>query len=127
MKEFGKAYAQQVVKNAQALAKALAEYNFPVMCPGLGFTKSHQVFLDYGGYKKGRAVAKKLEEANIIADCGIRLGVCELTRRGMKEREMQRVAEFVKRVVNDGEEPRKVKPEVAKFVAEFQKVRYCFE
>jgi len=127
MKEFGEAYAGQVVKNAQALGKALGESNFPVACSNLGFTRSHQVFLDYGGYKKGRVVAKKLEAANIIVDCGVRLGVCELTRRGMKEREMQRVAEFIKRVVNEGEKPRKVKPEVTKFVRDFKKIEYCFE
>jgi len=127
MKEFGKAYARQVVKNAQALAKALAESKFPVACSSLGFTRSHQVFLDYGGYKKGGVVAKILEEANIIVDCGVRLGVCELTRRGMKEKEMQKVAEFIKRVIKDGEKPQKVKNEVAKFVADFQKIKYCFE
>jgi len=127
MKEFGRAYARQVVKNAKALAEVLAESNFPVVSPGLGYTKSHQVFLEYGGYKKGRVVAKKLEEANIIVDCGVRLGVCELTRRGMKEREMQKVAEFIKRVVSDGEKPEKVKLEVAKFAADFQKIKYCFE
>ena len=33
----------------------------------------------------------------------------------------------IKRVINDGEKLQKVKLEVIKFVAEFQKVRYCFE
>jgi len=126
IKEFGKAYAAQVVKNAQALAKALSESNFPVACQTLGFTKSHQVFLDYEGYRKGRMIAEKLEKANIIVDCGVRLGVCELTRRGMKETEMQRVAELIKRVY-DGEKPQKVKCEVTKLAAEFQKIKYCFE
>lgn len=127
MKEFGKAYAKQVINNAQALAKALAESNFPVACPHLEFTKSHQIILNYGGYKKSRGVARKLEKANIIADCGVRLGTCELTRRGMKEKEMQLVAEFLGRVVNDGEKPEKVKLEVTKFMRDFQKVKYCFE
>jgi glycine hydroxymethyltransferase len=84
MKKFGKAYASQIVRNAQALAKVLPEHNFPTTCPNLGFTKSHQVFLNYGEFGKGRAVAKKLEKANIIVDCGVRLRTCELTRRGMK-------------------------------------------
>jgi len=57
---------------------------------------SYQVFLDNGGYKKGRIVAKKLEKANIIVDCGVRLGVCELTRRGMRENEMQRLQSSLK-------------------------------
>jgi len=127
MKKFGTAYAAQVVRNAQTLAKALAEYNFPIRCPSLGCTRSHQVFLDYGGYKKGRVVAKKLEAANIITDCGIRLGVCELTRRGMKEKEMQMVAEFIKRVITDSEKPQKIKVEVTKFAADFGNVKYCFK
>jgi glycine hydroxymethyltransferase len=127
MKQFGTAYATQIVRNAQALAKALAEHSFPVRCSSLGFTKSHQVFLDYGGYKNGRVVAKKLEAANIITDCGVRLGVCELTRKGMKEKEMQTVAEFIKRVVTDREKPQKIKAEVSKFAADFGKIKYCFE
>ena len=127
MKEFGKAYARQVVSNSQALGKALFESDFPVVCPNLGFTKSHQIIIDYDGYKKGRVIAKKLEKANIIADCAIRLGTCELTRRGMKEKEMLKVAEFIKRVVKDDEKPEKVKLEVTRFMTEFQKTKYCFE
>jgi glycine hydroxymethyltransferase len=126
MKEFGKQYAAQVIKNAQALAEALSDYEFPVVCPKLGFTSSHQAFLDYGGYKKGRAVAKRLERANIIADCGVRLGTCEVTRRGMKETEMRQVAILIKRVIMDNEKPAEVKKEVTRLAGEFQKVRFCF-
>ena len=127
MKTYGKEYARQVIRNAQTLAKALAEDGFPVMCPQLGHTQSHQVFLDYGGYKEGGIVARKLEKANIIADRGVRLGVCETTRRGMKEEEMQRIALFMKRVVVDDEDPNSVKDDVAKFVKEFQGIEYCFK
>ena len=126
MKKFGKAYAEQVIRNAQALAKALAEVGFPVACSESGFTRSHQVFLDYGGYKRGRKVAEKLEKANIIVDCGVRVGVCEATRRGMKENEMGRIAEFMKRVAIDNEQTSRVKTDVVKFMTEFQKVNYCF-
>ncbi|UCC33712.1 MAG: hypothetical protein JSW53_01540 [Candidatus Bathyarchaeota archaeon] len=126
MKEYGKRYATQVVRNAQALAKALAEYGFPATCPNLGYTKSHQVFLDYGGYKQGRIIARKLEGANIIADCGVRLGVCETTRKGMKENEMERIAEFMKRVIVDREAPDQVKEDAAKLAGEYQEIEYCF-
>jgi len=98
-KNFGKDYARQVVRNAQALAKALAEYGFPVTGASLGYTRSHQVLLDYGNYEEGRKIARKLEKANIIADCGVRLGTCEVTRRGMKEEEMEIIAELIKRVI----------------------------
>jgi glycine hydroxymethyltransferase len=127
MKKFGKAYAEQVVRNAQTLAKALFDVGFPVACPELGFTRSHQVFLDYGSVTRGRKVARRLEKANVIVDCGVRVGVCEATRRGMKENEMRKIAEFMKRVVIDDESQRKVKSDVVKFMAEFQKVVYCFE
>jgi len=127
MKTYGKQYAGQVVQNAQTLAKALAEQGFPVACPQLGYTRSHQVLLDYGGYKKGGVIARKLEKADIIVDSGVRLGVCEATRRGMKEDEMRRVAVFMGRVVVDGEDPRRVKEDVMKFAGEFQEIRYCFK
>ena len=127
MKTYGKEYAGQVVRNAQTLAKALAEDDFPVACPQLGYTRSHQVLLKYGGYREGGVIARKLERANIIVDSGVRLGVCEATRRGMKGEEMQRIALFIERVVVDDEDPNTVKGDVMKFVEEFQGIEYCFK
>ncbi|MGB9675655.1 MAG: serine hydroxymethyltransferase [Candidatus Bathyarchaeales archaeon] len=127
IKKFGEAYARQVVRNAQTLAKALHDYGLPVACEHLGFTKSHQVLLDYGDYEKGRVKAEKLQRANIIVDCVIRVGTCEVTRRGMKEAEMHRIAELIKRVLVDEEKPENVKKDVTKFCAEFQKLEYCFD
>ncbi|RLI16800.1 hypothetical protein DRO44_04930 [Candidatus Bathyarchaeota archaeon] len=127
MKEFGKSYAQQVIRNAQTLAKALHEYGFPVVCPHLGFTRSHQVILNYGDYEKGRKIAEKLQEANIIVDCAVRIGTCEVTRRGMRESEMLKIAELLKRVIFDREDSEKIKAEVAKLCSEFQNVKYCFD
>jgi glycine hydroxymethyltransferase len=126
MKSFGKAYAKQIVSNSQTLAKALKDYGFPVICEELGFTRSHQVILDYGNYQKGRVVAQKLQRANIIVDCVVRIGTCEATRRGMKEKEMLRVAELLKRTLVDGERPSDIKRDVARLSAEFRKVEYCF-
>jgi len=127
MKTYGREYAGQVVRNAQTLGKALAEDGFPVACAQLGYTRSHQVLLDYGGYREGGVVARKLERANIIVDSGIRLGACEATRRGMKEEEMQRIALFMKRVVVDEEDPSSVQGDVMKFIEGFQGIEYCFE
>lgn len=127
MKSFGERYAEQVIRNAQALAKHLADYGFPVACAHLGFTRSHQVFLDYGGYKEGKSVAKKLEKANIIADCGVRLGTCEATRRGMKEPEMEKIAELIKRRLVDNENAQTVKREAGKLAGDFQQTAYCFK
>ena len=127
MKKFGRAYAAQVVRNSKTLAKALYDCGFPVVCPHLGFTQSHQVILDYGDYEKGRVIAEKLQRANIIADCVVRIGTCEITRRGMKEKEMTKVADLLKRTIIDNESPEKVKRDVSKLIGGFQKVEYCFE
>lgn len=127
MKAFGRAYAKQVVSNARALAEALAEAVLQVACSHLGYTSSHQVFLDYKGYKRGKMVAKRLEKANIIVDSGVRLGVCEATRRGMKNEEMRQIANFIERILKRGEKPKQVKKDVVKFAKEFQKIEYCFK
>jgi len=127
MKEFGQEYATQVIKNAQKLAKTLAEYGFPVACADLGFTQSHQVYLNYRSFGSGARIAKILERANVITDCGIRLGTCEVTRRGMKQEEMVKIAEFIKRVIKDREQPSRIKPEITNFVKDFQDIKYCFK
>jgi len=127
IRNFGKAYAEQIIRNSKTLAKALYDYGLPVTCQHLGFTRSHQVLLDYGSYEQGRVVAEKLQCANIIADCGVRIGTCEVTRRGMKKGEMLKIAELIKRTVIDGEQTENIKKEVAEFCADFQKVEYCFE
>jgi len=127
MKKFGKAYARQVIRNSQTLAKALYDYGFPVICKHLGFTQSHQIIVNYGDYEKGRVMAEKLQRANIISDCVIRIGTCEVTRRGMKGEEMLRIAELIKRTILDEEKPENIRRDVTDFCAEFQKVEYCFE
>jgi glycine hydroxymethyltransferase len=127
MKKFGKAYAAQIVRNSQTLAKCLFDYGFPVICKHLGFTKSHQVILDYGDMAKARKVAEGFQRANIITDTAIRIGTCEVTRKGMKEAEMLKIAELLKRTAIDREKDETLRKDVAKLAGEFQKVQYCFD
>jgi glycine hydroxymethyltransferase len=127
MKNFGKDYAAQIVRNSGALAKCLHDYGFPVIASHLGFTRSHQVILDYGSLAKATDIARRLQCANIIVDCVIRVGTCEVTRRGMKEPEMLRIAELIKRTIVEKEKPENVTKDVAKLSMEFQKIEYCFK
>jgi len=96
-KRHGKAYAAQVVKNARALAASLDGEGFPVRFKKLGFTRSHQVLLDLDGIKRkyradSNTVAKRLERSNIITDAVGRLGTQEVTRMGLKEKDMPELA-----------------------------------
>ena len=126
-KKFGKAYATQIIRNSKTLAKALDDYGFPVICKHLDYTDSHQTIIDYGNYEKGRRIAKKLQKVNIITDCVIRIGTDEITRRGMKQPEMTKIAELLKRTVKDEGNPENIKKEIAKLNRQFQKTQYCFE
>ncbi len=119
----GGKYAAAVIANAKALGKALYEGGVPVKCSEYGFTGSHQVFLGITGEQEIDRLTKRLEEANIIVDRGIRLGTCEATRRGMKPRDMERLAEMIVRV-NKGEEPTRIRRDATKMRREFRSLLY---
>ncbi|MBU7004801.1 MAG: serine hydroxymethyltransferase, partial [Theionarchaea archaeon] len=133
IRSFGSKYADQLVANSKALARALDDRNFPVQCKEKDYTESHQVGLDAKevssalGYETFEEVAKKLEEADIIIDCVGRLGTCEMTRLGMVEREMVKIAELITRLLMEGEGVASVKSSVNDFRSKFQQIHYAFE
>ncbi len=144
MLAFGKEYASQIVKNSQALAAALHERGFQVLGEKKGFTRSHLLVADITKFGDGKTIEKKLEDANIIlnrnllpydikagrhfeAPGGIRCGVSEVTRLGMKESEMEHIADLMTRIVVNGEDSHKVASDVSEFRRDYQKVHYAFE
>jgi glycine hydroxymethyltransferase len=144
MLAFGKEYAAQIVKNSRALAAALHERGFQVLGEKKGFTRSHLLVADITKYGDGKTIEKKLEDSNIIlnrnllpydikagrhfeAPGGIRCGVSEVTRLGMKEPEMVHIADLMTRIVVKGEDPHKVASDVSEFRRDYQKVHYAFE
>ncbi len=142
MMKFGEAYADQIVRNAKKLAESLASLGFKVLGEHLGYTKSHQVLVDVRAQGGGAKAAKLLEDANIIVNknllpydtpdkvkdpSGLRLGVQEVTRFGMKEDDMEEIAKFMKMVLIDKRDPAEVAKKVSEFRQEFRVVRYCFK
>ena len=142
MNRFGRAYADQIVKNAKAFGRALLSRGFKVLCPHLEFTESHQIIVNVRNHGGGQYVARDMARANVICNkmalpsdsphdathnpSGLRLGVQELTRWGMKEAEMDTVASFYERVVIDKEPIERVKQDVIEFKQQFNKIMYCF-
>ncbi|MGQ9722042.1 MAG: hypothetical protein ACUVXA_12050 [Candidatus Jordarchaeum sp.] len=131
MKEFGEAYADQIVKNSKKLASLMDEGGIPLKCKNKGFTESHQILVNtyefqitYG--KPWVDIVNYLEEANVIMDRAGRIGTCEVTRMGMKEKEMEKICELIIKAVK-GEEKGKIKKEAVELKSKFKKVRYCFE
>lgn len=116
MGEDFKAYQQQVVKNAAALAKGLADAGLRLVSGG---TDNHLMLCDV--MSKGRTgmeVQELLDSANITANkntipfdtqsvkltSGMRFGSPAATTRGMKEQEMTEVAGMIADIVERGEE-----------------------
>jgi len=98
MLSFGEQYAKQTVSNAKALAKALDDNGVEVLGKKHGYTKTHQVLLK--PFDGAKDFIKRLEKANIIVDTALRLGTCEVTRKGMKEQEMRHIAELIAQIYN---------------------------
>lgn len=139
MLEFGEQYAQQTIANAKVFARKLAEYGFAVQGAEFDFTESHQVAVDVRDLGGGDEVSRVLKDNSIILNmnllpfeplenvlnpAGIRMGVQEMTRFGMKESEMEVIAALFKRCLQDGIF---VGDEVKELRREFQKVHYSFD
>ena len=110
-----KTYAQQVVKNAQALAKALMERDLSLVTGG---TDNHLVLVDLSSREvTGQLAEQALDHAGITVNkntvpnekrspfvtSGIRVGTAALTTRGMKEEQMELIANWMNNVINDPE------------------------
>lgn len=126
--EFRK-YQEQVVKNAKKLAKALSERGFRVVSGG---TDNHMFLVDLTNKGiTGKEAEEALERAGITVNknlipfdkrgpsvtSGIRIGTPAVTTRGMKEEEMDIIADLITRVI-DAYPSEQVEKEVAKKVSE---------
>jgi glycine hydroxymethyltransferase len=133
MQAHARAYAAQIVANAQALGQALDTAGIAVEARDFGFTQSHQIAVNVAAYGAGVAVARRLEENDVIVNynllprdtdarnpSGLRIGVQEMTRYGMKESEMQRLAALIEAAIKGSN----VKPDVNKLRGEFPELHY---
>jgi glycine hydroxymethyltransferase len=130
-----KQYARQIVDNAKVLADELQKRGFDLVTGG---TSNHLILADV--YKSFGIDGKIAEEAldkigltlnkNSVADdslppfrpSGIRLGTPALTTRGLKEKHMQQIAEWMKQAIDAREDEatlEKLHDEVKKFASQF--------
>lgn len=134
MKEFGRAYAQQTIANANAIAEAFVELGYDVRKANTGrYSENHQahVFIDNKGHYL--ELYRNLIANNISTNFQgyelaggrwfIRIGTAELTRKGMKEPEMKLVAKLMDKAMMGVE----VKDEVIKLNQQFNEIHYSFD
>ncbi len=87
-------YGERVVENGKELAKSLDEFGVPMKFSDKGYTESHQIFLDLDG-EETMKFCKKLERENIFIDITGRIGVAEVTHRGLCPEDMHEIAEKI--------------------------------
>ena len=112
-RDFGQAYAKEMIAMSQALADSLDSEGVPVFAGAKGFTNSHQFAVLAETFGGGQAASKKLRPNGFLA-CGIglpvsavdgdmnglRIGTPELVRWGMTAADADRLAALIKRGLN---------------------------
>lgn len=133
MKEYGHDYSKQVIRNARKLGAELDKRGIKVIASEYGFTDSHILLINVDAYGTSREISTRLEEDNILLsdDFGqsgkeIRLGTPEITRRGMKEKDMVIVAEILSEAIKGEVAGDKLRERVADLVTEFDGFEYGF-
>jgi glycine hydroxymethyltransferase len=131
-----KAYQQQVIANAKALAQTLADEGLRIVSGG---TDNHLMLVDVymdGKGITGKAAEKALDAVHITVNkntipfdtqkpftaSGIRLGTPALTTRGMKEDDMRQIGGMIAAIVREPESEEvkaRVKAEVRELTAKF--------
>ncbi len=129
-----KEYAKQVILNSKALANSLIEKGFNIVSGG---TDNHLFLVDtiQSLNMSGKEVSDILESVNITVNknsiphdqrkpwdpSGIRIGTPAITTRGMKEKDMIKIAEYMDRVLKDSSEKNinLIKKEVKEFTKDF--------
>lgn len=126
-----KKYAHQIVENAKALAQELKSHGFNLSTGG---TDNHLILIDLRNKNiSGKDAQNLLESAGITCNkntipndpaspfnpSGMRIGTPAITTRGMKEKEMKKIAEWFNRVISDPKSAKQVREEIKKFCRKF--------
>lgn len=133
MQQYGREYAAQIVRNAQALGRALDALGTTVEARDFGYTRSHQIAVNVADWGGGVEAAKHLEANDIIVNynmlpgdtdprlpSGLRVGVPEMTRFGMDEQAMGELAQLM----HDSIRGKNVKAQVNELRGRFVEMHY---
>ena len=124
-------YQKQIIKNAQALSKGLMGRGVKIISGG---TDNHLMLIDLRGEEvTGKELEKRLDAAHITCNkntvpndprspfvtSGVRLGTPAVTTRGLKEEDMDVIAECIALVLQSEDNIEKVKGMVAELTAKY--------
>ena len=126
-----KTYMEQVVRNAKALCNGLKSRGVKIVS---GDTDNHLMLVDLSGTDiSGKELEKRLDDAHVTANkntipndprspfvtSGVRLGTPAVTTRGMKEEDMDKIAEIIAMVIESEDNVEKAKAMVAELTEKY--------
>ena len=126
-----KTYMELVVRNAKALCNGLKSRGVKIVS---GDTDNHLMLVDLSGTDiSGKELEKRLDDAHVTANkntipndprspfvtSGVRLGTPAVTTRGMKEEDMDKIAEIIAMVIESEDNVEKAKAMVAELTAKY--------
>ena len=132
-RDFGEAYAREMIEMATSLADELSNLGVPIFSGKNGFTNSHQFAVEARAYNGGQAASKLLRQHGFLA-CGIglpiesvdgdmnglRIGTPELVRWGMVASDSKKLSSLIKKALDD--EP--IGDEVEEWRGSFTKIHF---
>ena len=132
-RDFGEAYAREMIEMASSLADELSKLGVPIFSGKNGFTNSHQFAVEAQAYNGGQAASKLLRQHGFLA-CGIglpiesidgdmnglRIGTPELVRWGMVASDSKKLGSLIKKALDDVP----IRDEVEEWRSSFNKVHF---
>ena len=132
-RDFGEAYAREMIEMASSLADELSKLGVPIFSGKNGFTNSHQFAVEAKAYNGGQAASKLLRTHGFLA-CGIglpiesvdgdmnglRIGTPELVRWGMVASDSKKLSSLIKKALDDVP----IRDEVAEWRGTFTKIHF---
>lgn len=134
MDEDFRAYGEQILANAEALAEALKDQGFNLVSNG---TDNHLMLIDLRNHQiTGKVAEKALDEIGVTVNknsipgdpespfvtSGLRIGTPAMTTRGLKEEDMEEIAEIISitlKNLDDEEAMKEARDRVAKLLAKY--------
>lgn len=139
--EFGKDYAEAIIRNSKTLAGTLAENGIKILGESRGYTESHTLVADVSSNGGGRRVAEDLEKAGIIVNknllpgdsskdsqnpSGIRIGTQEITRIGFQKDDVIELGRLMSDLIQGKNGIEKTRSMALEMKARFEEIKYCF-
>lgn len=131
---FGAKYAEQTVQNAKTLANELEKYGFNILQNKQNHTDTNIVFIKNDSKKLTEARCRKLHSSGISTNARriygaelLRLGVQEITRKGMSTNEIKFIARLIKHAILDEKNCKVIQEQIKELLNSFDNIHYSFD